>query len=215
VVSLSPDLVGFVRESLARGLPRAEVEQALLRAGWPAEQARQALAGFADIDFPVPVPRPQSSVSARDAFLQVVMLLTLLLSAYNLGALTFQLIDRAFPDPAVPPFQYSTLEGIRWSLSSLIVTAPIYGYVSWLVAAELRRNPIKRTSRIRRQLTYLTLFIASVVLIGDVTTVIYRFLGGEVTTRFVLKVLTVAAIAGAAFAYYTWDLRADEREPET
>lgn len=214
-MALSPELVGFVRDSLARGLPRQEVEQALLRAGWPSDQARRALAGFADIDFPIPVPRPVAAVSARDAFLQVVMLLTLLLSAYNLAALLFQLIDRAFPDPAAGPFQYSTLEGIRWSLSSLIVAAPIYFCVAWLVARELRRDPIKRASRIRRQLTYLTLFIASVVLIGDVTTVIYRFLGGEVTTRFGLKVLVVGAIAGAAFAYYTWDLRGDEREPET
>jgi len=35
-------------------------------------------------------------------------------------------------------------------------------------------------------------------LIGDVTTIVYNFLGGEMTARFVLKALTVAAIAGLA-----------------
>ena len=47
------------------------------------------------------------------------------------------------------------------------------------------------------------------------TTLVYYFLGGEVTLRFFLKVLTVAAIAGAVFLHYLWDLRAAEQEPET
>ena len=33
--------------------------------------------------------------------------------------------------------------------------------------------------------------------------------------RFTLKLLVVAAIAGAALAYYLIDLRADEAEPQT
>jgi hypothetical protein len=37
-------------------------------------------------------------------------------------------------------------------------------------------------------------------------------LGGELTSRLVLKVLTVGAIAGTAFSYYLSDLRREERE---
>ncbi len=62
----------------------------------------------------------------------------------------------------------------------------------------------------RRWLTYLTLFVAAGFLIGDVTGVVYNLLGGEVTTRFVLKVCTVGAIAGAVFAHLVGDLRKDE-----
>jgi hypothetical protein len=50
------------------------------------------------------------------------------------------------------------------------------------------------------------------VLIGDVTTLIYNLLGGELTTRFILKVFTVAVIAGTGFGYYLRELRADEKE---
>ena len=67
----------------------------------------------------------------------------------------------------------------------------------------------------RRQLTYVTLFIAACALIGDVTSVVYSFLGGELTTRFILKVLTVGLIARAVFGYYLSELRTDEKEPET
>ena len=212
---LSRELVDFVQGSLQRGLPRDQIEDALLRAGWPPDQVKRALTGFAEIEFPIPVPRPASSVSAGDAFMYLVMFATLIVSAYSLGNLLFELINRAFPDPAVQTFPRSTLQAIRWSLSSLIVAFPVFLYVAWLIDRSVRREPTKRASRVRRQLTYLTLFIAACVLIGDVISVVYNLLGGELTARFILKVLAVGLIAGTVFGYYLWDLRANEKEPET
>src|ERR1051325_8350145 len=119
-MALSADLVDFVKESLHRGVPRADVEQVLLRAGWPAEQVRRALHSFSDIEFAIPVPRPVPSVSARDTFMYVGVFATLILSRYNVGDLLFELIDRGFPDPAARAFPQSTLQAVRWSLSSLI-----------------------------------------------------------------------------------------------
>jgi hypothetical protein len=214
-VALSDELVGFVRAGLERGIPRDQIRDALLKAGWPADQVAQALAGYADVPFPIPVPRPASAASSRETFMYVVMFATLIVSAYSLGNLIFELINRAFPDPAQPSFGTSTLQAIRWSLASVIVAFPIFLYVAWLVDKEVRAHPIKRASRIRKQLTYITLFIASCVLIGDVITVVYNFLGGELTLRFLLKVVTVGAIAGSVFGYYLHDLRAGEAAPET
>jgi len=81
-----------------------------------------------------------------------------------------------------------------------------------MIARQVGRDPVKRASPVRKWLTYLTLFIAATVLIGDLITLVYNALGGELTTRFLLKVLTVAVIAGGTFGYYLWDLRQDERE---
>jgi hypothetical protein len=214
-MALSQDLMAFVKDALQRGLSRAEIEDALLRAGWPADQVRRALAAFADVEFAIPVPRPIPTVSAREAFMYVLMFATLFVSAYNLGDLLFDIINRTFPDPAVERSAQSTLQAIRWSLSSLIVAFPIFLWVAWLISRLVHIDPTKRASRIRRQLTYVTLFIASCVLIGDVITVIYSFLGGELSTRVALKVLTVGVISGTVFGYYLSDLRAEEKEPET
>jgi Domain of unknown function (DUF5671) len=214
-VAVNDALTAFVRESLCARLGRPAIEAALLKAGWPADQVTRALDSFADHDFPIPVPRPIPQVSARDAFLYVVMFVTLVLSAYHLGSLLFELIDRALPQPSDGPPYQSTLQAVRWAVSSLIVAFPLFVFVSSLIAGEIRRDPIKRASKVRRRVTYLTLFGTSMVLLGAVTTVIYSFLGGEMTLRFALKVLTVGVIAGSIFGYYRLELRGDEREPET
>ena len=78
----------------------------------------------------------------------------------------------------------------------------------------VRRDPTKRASKIRRWLTYLTLFVAAGILIGDAIALVNGVLGGELTIRFMLKVVTIAVIAGAIFGYYLRDLRRDEDASE-
>ena len=191
-MALNPELVGFVREALDRGLPRERIEDILIRAGWPADQVRRALAGFADVESPIPVPRPAVSTRPREAFLYVVMFLALFVSAFNLGAVLFRLIDLALPDPAgMPPEVIREL--LRFSVSALVVASPVFAFVTRVIRRGVEAQPSARGSRIRVQLTYLTLFVASCVLVGAVTALVYSFLGGQLTARFVLKSLTVTA----------------------
>jgi len=212
VASGTQDLDVFVREALAKGAGREAIENALAAAGWPAAQARSALNGYADVEFPVPVPKPRPYLSAREAFLYLVLFATLYLTAYHLGSLLFDLINRAFPDPAMTDFGRQVGRSMRWSIASVIIAFPVFVYVARYLGRELARNPVKRLSAVRRWLTYLTLFLAATVLIGDMITLVYNVLGGELGIRFVLKVLVVAVIAGTIFGYYLWDMRREERE---
>jgi hypothetical protein len=208
-------LLMFVRDALSRGLSRTQIEDALRKAGWTVEQIKDALGRFADVEFPIPVPRARAQLNARETYLYLVQFLTLYVSAYNLAALLFDIINWAIPDPA----QSSNLSAaaylrgsIRWELSSLIVAFPVFLYMSWVIGASIRRDPNKRHSKIRRNLTYLSLFVAASTLICDVITLVYNVLGGELTVRFFLKVATVGVIAGTAFGYYLLDLRREELE---
>lgn len=202
-MAINEELSGFLKEGLERGLPREQLEEVLLEAGWPTDQVRSALGSFADVSFPVPVPRPKPYLSAREAFIYLVLFTTLYVSAFNLGSLLFELINRAFPDPSADPVASleASREAIRWSISILIVTFPVFAFVSWRNDRAVRADPTLRLSAVRRWLTYLTLFVAASILIGDVTSVVYNLLGGEITTRFALKVFTVGVIAGAVFTY--------------
>ncbi len=212
-MTIHQDLAAFVKAGLGRNLPRNQIEDVLTRAGWPGDQVKAAIGSFAEIDFPVPVPKRNPSVSAREAFLYLVLFSTLYVSAFSLGRLLFQFINLAFPDPAVLFSQAEfARQAIRWSVSSLVVAFPVFLYVSRLNSRETARDPGKRASKVRRWLTYLTLFVAAGFLMGDVTSLVYNLLGGEWTVRFLLKVLTVASIAGLVFGYYLRDLNRDESE---
>lgn len=213
-MAVQDELLGFVREALGRGVKRPEIESALLQAGWETDQVRAALTGYADVDFPIPVPKPRPYLSAREAFLYLVLFGTLYISAFQFGSMLFALIERAFPDPALDAGLVAQhgRETIRWAISSLIVAFPIFLFVSRLTNRDIRRDPIKRSSKVRRWLMYLTLFIAASVLIGDVIALVNSLLAGELTIRFSLKVLAIGVIAGAVFGYYLRDLRMEETE---
>ncbi len=212
-MAVNEELSGFVRDALEHGASRQEIEDVLNRAGWPAPQVQAALAAFADVEFSIPVPRPRSYLSARNAFLRLTLFAALYLSAYSLGFLLFQLINTALPDPATPMAQHVDDE-MRWATASLIVAVPVFLYLSKLTGRQRRSDATERGSQDRRWLTYLSLFVAALVVIGDVITLIYNGLGGELTIRLVLKGLTVGAIAGSVFGYYLWDIKVDESEAQ-
>lgn len=217
-MTVNEELHFFVREALAHNIARAELDGVLRRSGWSQSQVHEALGRFADVNFPIPVPRPRPYLDARDAFLYLLLFVTLYITAFNLGSLMFLWIDRNWPDPATANFAYRLeymRNAMRFSIASLIVAAPVFLFVSRLMMREIRTDPAKRNSKVRRWLTYLTVFIASTVLIGDVIALVYNLLGGEMAIRFILKILTIAVIAGAAFTFYLWDIRGDERDAQS
>ena len=60
MASSTQELEAFAREALLRGLEKEAIRKAMLEAGWTGDQARTALEAYADVPFPIPVPRPQS-----------------------------------------------------------------------------------------------------------------------------------------------------------
>jgi Domain of unknown function (DUF5671) len=202
----------FVKEALQGGSTKSEIAKVLESAGWTSPQIKSALDTYSDESFPVPVPKPRPSLSAREAFLYLVMFSTLYYGAWNLGSLLFTFINRAFPDPLEPNYISYYWDEQRWSTAAVIITFPVFFFMARYIGREIERNPLKRLSPVRRWLTYITLFVSAAALLGDTTTLIYNLLGGDLTIRFVLKVLVVAAIAGSGFAYYLLDLRKEERE---
>jgi hypothetical protein len=214
MAAATQELERFVREALASGASRQQLEMVLAAAGWTPDQVRGALAAWADVAFPVPVPRPRAQLSAREAFLYLLLFSTLYLTAWHLGSLLFDLVNHALPDPADAQFRAGNLgPSMRWSIATLAVAFPVFAFLARHIGMELARHPEKRLSPVRRWLTYLTLFIAAGALIGDLIVLVYNVLGGEASLRFLLKVGVVGAIAGTIFGYYLVDLRREEHEP--
>lgn len=206
------DLQPFLKQALETGETADSITQALKKAGWQDEEIRAALRTFVHVEgFALPVPRREPYLSAREAFFYLVLFLTLYISAVSFGTLLFSFIERAIPDVLQGYYNdQNTLSTIRTSTASLIITFPIFVTLTRFLERGLERDPQKRGSKVRKWLTYLTLFIAAVSIIIDLIVLVGSLLAGELTTRFLLKVAVVLFVAGVAFGYYLWDLRRDE-----
>ena len=207
---MNAELDRFVRDALAAGTPRDRIRTELARAGWRREEVDAALEAWLESDLPVPLPKRRVQVSAREAFLYLVLFATLYVVAYHAGAVAFALIERLLPDPVRARAWDAGLAGVRWAAASLLIAFPVYLLCSRIVSRSLARDPDKRSSGVRRWLTYLTLFLAALVLIGDLVVLVSGLLSGELTSRFVLRALVVFVVAGIVFGHYLLDLRRDE-----
>jgi len=203
-------LTAFVEAALNARAAKEDVRRALEQAGWSRDQIEDGLRHFSDVAFVVPVPRPRTHVSARDAFWYLLMFGTLYVSAYHLGDLLFDFVNAAFPDELERQNPGYVQDAIRWSAAALIVAFPIFLLAAAKIARDIAHDPARRNSAIRKWLTNLTMLLAAAVLLADGITLVYNLLGGELTTRFLLKVLVVAVIAGVAFGYYSWSIKADD-----
>lgn len=153
-------------------------------------------------------------VTPKDFFLYLGIAASLYVSAGSLLALLFAVINLKFPDPISHGYFYyapTALEALRFPLSALLVAFPLYLFLSWYVRKDIAHEPHKLELWVRRWFVWLTLFAAGATLAGDVVALLHTFLGGELTIRFVLKMLSVLIVAAAIFGYYFYDLRRSAR----
>lgn len=134
------------------------------------------------------------------------------MSVISFLTLIFQYINVLFPDPLeyVDPFSGA----IRFSMAALIIVFPLYVFLTRKVNEDIRHNQEKKELGIRKWLIYLTLFIAGATIVVDLIVLINSFLQGDLTVRFLLKVLSVLVVASAVFGYYISDLRGRWEENE-
>ena len=83
----------FVRDALARGVSRDAIRDALREARWPDDEIEAALEAWHDAGLGLPVPRRRVALSPREAFLFLLMFVSLYLVAYHTGAILFVLIE--------------------------------------------------------------------------------------------------------------------------
>ncbi len=151
-----------------------------------------------------------SKTFPRDVFLYLLSIITLITVAVAFGVLLYQYVDLQYPDLLIEGYYWSktnTLNLVRNSMAVLMVVFPVFVWVSWFLRKDIAKHSEKRELKIRRWLLYLTLFVASLVIIGDLVALLMNFLNGELTARFVLKVLVVLFIASTILAHYFSELK--------
>ncbi len=157
-------------------------------------------------------------VTPKDFFLWLGAMVTLYWSATALILLIHEYIEVLFPDVATSTYYFDPYSGtIRFAIASLVVVFPLYVWLMRLLHSDIRKIPEKKELWVRRWLVYLTLFVAGLTIAVDLIAVIYTFLEGDLTTRFLLKALTILVVLGGGFYYYLHELKGtwEKREKES
>jgi hypothetical protein len=201
-MAANKQLSRFVRDALSKGKDRAEISEVLTQSGWSASEVRDALGAWSDTAFSPPIPRPQATVSAKDFFVYTLTFGVLVVGAIHLVNIFHALIDLTMDKGGS-----RATRSIRWAMAVLIVTLPVYLWLTTRDRRALAADPALYRSAIRKWLIYICLLVAAAVLLGDLVVTIYAFLDGDLTLQFIAKAAVVAGIAGGIFLFYLNDIR--------
>lgn len=142
-----------------------------------------------------------SKVTPKDFFLWLGGVVSLYGSLAAFITLTFDYINRTFPDLlAGSGDPYAS--GVRVAMAALIVLVPILITLMIFIRRSIAAEVGKADIWVRKWAIVLTLFLAGAMIAIDLITLITLFLGGEVTTRFLLKVAIVLLVATAVFMHF-------------
>ena len=204
-------MVAHVADRIRGGARKAAIREQLLAVGWSDEDVESAYAQACAV-CGIPAPAHEVGGSARYATVQAVINLfsffLLGTVAIALGNLVFGIITIAYPDVTASIYAYQSSTGaIRYAIAALIVAFPLYWGAMRMWFGRFSADPTAHEHKGTQLLTYLVLLIAAGTVMGDLIVAINAFLQGELTIRFVLKALTILAIAGGVFAFYYLERR--------
>ena len=157
----------------------------------------------------------ENKVSPKDVFTHLLAIATLYASAVSFLVLVFQSINVWLPDALTEAGYYARMaanSGIRFSIATLVIVFPVYVLTMRYLNKSYDVNPTKRNLRVRKWLVYFTLFVAALVVMGDLVALINNLLNGELTMRFGLKIAAVLFVAGSIFYYYFMDIKKHNTE---
>jgi predicted neutral ceramidase superfamily lipid hydrolase len=94
-------------------------------------------------------------------------------------------------------------------MASLIVSFPLFAFFFLRITKRTIEDVSIRMLKSRKFLIYLTLVVTFIILIINVITLVYTFIGGNITVNFFLKFLITLIVSGMIFAYYLYEVRED------
>ncbi len=145
--------------------------------------------------------------SAKFAFYYMLSLVALVFMSLSTGMIIFQIINKSIADVLNQYSASFSSDQLKFAISALIISAPIFYFLTRAIHKNLFSGALNKDSGIRRWLTYLVLFAASCVMIGWLIDTLNTFFNGDLTSKFILKALTAIAISAAVFTFYFYDIR--------
>lgn len=160
------------------------------------------------------MPQKSGKLSPKFFFLSLGMVISLITSVTAFLSLAFETLDFRFPDALNSVYQYGyssyNYDSTRMSIAILIIFLPIFFVLMRYYNKAVRAGLNHAGDVVRKWTMYLIIFLAILVAAIDLVTLVSYFVGGEITTRFIIKVLItlfVAVLVGLYFYFSIHDSR--------
>ena len=145
--------------------------------------------------------------AAKYAFFYVLSLVALIFMSISVGIIFFQIINKEFID-LINEYSGRYSDGaMKFAISAIIISAPIYYFTSKQIYKSLRKGKLEEDAAVRKWFTYLIILVSIIVMIVWLITTISGFLNGELTTKSILKTITALFISGSVFSFYLYDIK--------
>lgn len=142
----------------------------------------------------------------RFFFLSLGLLITLITSVVSLLNLIFGTLDKKFPDVLNSSYQYGYMsydyESIRGALATLIIFFPVFLIVAYFWKKFTYGEMGSIDTIIKKWVIYIILFLSALVLAIDLVILVRYFISGEITNRFIFKVVSAFVVAALVMKYY-------------
>jgi len=143
-------------------------------------------------------------------FLSLGVFATLITVVIAFLNLVFEALNKQFPDVLNATYQYGyaswNYEGMRVAIATLIIVLPVFMVLSYLWNRKTKEVLGSIDTAIQKWMVYIILFLVGIIVVVDLVTLVNFFVSGEITTRFILKVLVVLITAGIVGTYYILSL---------
>ena len=144
-----------------------------------------------------------NKVSPKFFFISVGVLITLASTLSSFLSLAFDMFDKVFPDTlysyGYASYDYSSM---RTGVAILIILFPVFLILSYFWNKIVMAGLLGKDMTIKKWMLYFVLFFLSLTAVIDLVTLVQYFISGEITTRFILKVLVVFIAVAVTGLYY-------------
>jgi len=156
----------------------------------------------------------KQKLSVGYAFLSLGVLISLIVSVTSFLNLAFEILNKKFPDVLNGIYQYGynslQFEAARTFLSMLVIMFPTFLILAYFWKKKEKNGLGQYDEVIRKWLSYIIIFLSILIVVIDLIVLVRYFVSGEITFRFILKVLIAISGAKMVLLYFTpevWDVK--------
>ncbi|MCE9585247.1 DUF5671 domain-containing protein [Candidatus Nomurabacteria bacterium] len=148
----------------------------------------------------------KNKLSAGYFFLSLGVLASLIASVVSFLNLAFEILDKKFPDVLNAVYQYGynsyQFDNARTALATLIIVFPALLVLVYLWKKIQNKGLQGYDVTAHKWLTYIIIFLSGIIVLTDLIVLVRYFVSGEITIRFIFKILFVAGAAKMVLFYF-------------